>query len=96
MLWDATLSPSCWHGVTSVVAGNCGYSIAPTRPGDRGSLVRTLDKVEDMRVATLEAGIEWDFETFPEYLDAVDAEPLRCNVAALLGVAEYPPAPSAR
>jgi len=71
VLWDPQLTPSSWHGVTSVVAGNCGYSLAPTRAADRPSLLRTLDKVEDMRVATLEAGVKWDFETYPEYLDAV-------------------------
>src|SRR5215468_1675944 len=71
VLWDPQLTPSSWHGVTAVVAGNCGYSLAPTRPEDRPSLLRTLDKVEDMRVATLEAGVKWDFETYPEYLDAV-------------------------
>ena len=70
VLWDPMLSPSCWHGVTSVVAGNCGYSIVPTRPAERGTLLRTLDKVEDMRLATLEAGIDWAFETYPAYLDA--------------------------
>jgi N-acyl-D-amino-acid deacylase len=71
VLWDPALTPSSWHGVTSVVAGNCGYSLAPTRPEGRASLLRTLDKVEDMRLATLEAGVVWDFETYPEYLDAV-------------------------
>jgi len=71
VLWDPQLTPSSWHGVTAVVAGNCGYSLAPTRPEGRPSLLRTLDKVEDMRVATLEAGVAWDFETYPEYLDAV-------------------------
>ncbi len=71
VLWDPALTPSCWHGVTSVVAGNCGYSIAPTAPEGRATLLRTLDKVEDMRLATLEAGVCWDFETYPEYLDTV-------------------------
>jgi N-acyl-D-aspartate/D-glutamate deacylase len=85
VLWDATLSPSCWHGVTSVVAGNCGYSIAPTKPGDRGSLVRTLDKVEDMRVATLEAGIDWDFETYGEYMDAVRRRGTLLNFGGYVG-----------
>jgi N-acyl-D-aspartate/D-glutamate deacylase len=71
VLWDPDLTPSSWHGVTSVVAGNCGYSIAPNRPGGRGTLLRTLDKVEDMRLATLEAGIDWDFESYGEYLDRI-------------------------
>ena len=74
VLWDPALTPSSWHGVTSVVAGNCGYSIAPTRAEDRASLLRTLDKVEDMRVATLEAGVVWDFETYPQYLEAVSPQ----------------------
>jgi N-acyl-D-amino-acid deacylase len=85
VLWDATLSPSCWHGVTSVVAGNCGYSIAPTKPADRASLVRTLDKVEDMRVATLEAGVRWDFETYGEYLDAVRRRGTLLNFGGYVG-----------
>ena len=85
VLWDGTLSPSCWHGVTSVVAGNCGYSIAPTRPADRASLVRTLDKVEDMRVATLEAGVDWDFETYGEYLDSVRRRGTLLNFGGYVG-----------
>jgi N-acyl-D-amino-acid deacylase len=85
VLWDATLSPSCWHGVTSVVAGNCGYSIAPTKPADRASLVRTLDKVEDMRVATLEAGITWDFETYAQYLDSVRRRGVLLNFGGYVG-----------
>ncbi|WP_436775120.1 N-acyl-D-amino-acid deacylase family protein [Yinghuangia sp. YIM S09857] len=71
VLWDSLLTPSSWHGVTGVVAGNCGYSLAPARPQDRRSLLGTLEMVEDMRGATLAAGVAWDFETYPEYLDAV-------------------------
>ena len=85
VLWDATLSPSCWHGVTSVVAGNCGYSMAPTKAADRASLVRTLDKVEDMRVATLEAGVEWDFESYGQYLDAVRRRGTLLNFGGYVG-----------
>src|SRR5213076_1947167 len=55
VLWDPMLSSSCWHGVTSVVAGNCGYSIAPTRPEQRGAIVRTLQAVEDMSEKMLDA-----------------------------------------
>jgi N-acyl-D-amino-acid deacylase len=84
-LWESAMSPSCWHGVTSVVAGNCGYSIAPTRPADRASLLRTLDKVEDMRLATLEAGVEWDFETYGEYLDAVARRGIDVNFGGYVG-----------
>ena len=69
----------------SVVAGNCGYSLAPTRPADRASLCRTLDKVEDMRLATLEAGIDWDFETYPEYLAAVHRRGTAINFGGYVG-----------
>jgi N-acyl-D-aspartate/D-glutamate deacylase len=82
VLWDGDVTPSSWQGVTGVVAGNCGYSLAPTRPEDRASLLRTLDKVEDMRLATLEAGIVWDFETYPEYLAAVERRGVLINFGA--------------
>jgi N-acyl-D-aspartate/D-glutamate deacylase len=85
VLWDRALTPSSWHGVTGVVAGNCGYSIAPTRAGGEGTLLRTLDKVEDMRLATLEAGIEWDFETYPEYLEAVRRRGTLINFGGYVG-----------
>jgi len=83
--WDPDLTPSCWHGVTTVVMGNCGFGIAPTRPADRGVIARTLENVEGMSVEALEAGIDWTFETFPEYLDSIDRRPKRLNVAAMLG-----------
>jgi len=85
VLWDSSLSPSCWHGVTSVVAGNCGYSIAPTRAENRDSLFRTLDKVEDMRFDTLAAGVQWDFETYPEYLDTVQRRGIAINFGGYVG-----------
>src|SRR5262252_6821862 len=61
VFWDPALTPSCYHGVTTVVAGNCGFSIAPTRPEHRELIARTLENVEDMNVASLAAGIPWDF-----------------------------------
>ena len=85
VLWDPGLTPSAWHGVTTVVMGNCGFGIAPTRPADRGTVMRVLENVEGMPLAALEAGIPWTFETFPEYLDALEALPLRINVAPLIG-----------
>ena len=85
VLWDPGLTPSSWHGVTTVVMGNCGFGIAPTRPTDRDTVMRVLENVEGMPLAALEAGIPWTFETFPEYLDALDALPLRINVAPLIG-----------
>src|SRR5437763_5833546 len=65
--------------------GNCGFGIAPTRPEHRSTIARTLENVEGMSVEALEAGIPWSFETFPQYLDAVGAEPTRLNVAAMIG-----------
>src|ERR1700752_2008361 len=68
VFWDPALTPSCWYGVTSVVAGNCGFSIEPVRPEHRELLVRTLQHVEDMAADTLFEGVPWtDFETFPQY-----------------------------
>src|SRR5436190_20772021 len=71
VFWDPALTPSCFHGVTTVVAGNCGFSIAPVRPDDRELIAHTLEKVEDMNPASLIAGVPWDFETFPEYLASI-------------------------
>jgi N-acyl-D-amino-acid deacylase len=86
VFWDPALSPSCWHGVTSVVAGNCGFSIAPVRPEHRDLLVRTLQHVEDMSPDTLFAGVPWeDFETFPEYLDAIERRGTLLNYACYVG-----------
>ena len=85
VFWDPALTPSSWHGVTSVVAGNCGFSIAPCRPAHRELMVHTLEHVEDMSPATLEAGVPWDFETFPEYLDSVERRGTVINYSAYLG-----------
>jgi N-acyl-D-aspartate/D-glutamate deacylase len=83
--WDPDLSPSAWHGVTTVVMGNCGFGIAPTRPEHRDLLARTLENVEGMSVEALRAGVRWEFETFPEYLDAIERHGTRLNVGALIG-----------
>jgi N-acyl-D-amino-acid deacylase len=85
VFWDPALTPSCYHGVTTVVAGNCGFSIAPTRPEHRELIAGTLEKVEDMDVAALAAGIPWDFATFPEYLASVGRHGLGLNFAAYVG-----------
>ena len=85
VLWDPDLTPSCWHGVTTVVMGNCGFGIAPTRPDDRETIARTLENVEGMSVEALAAGIPWTFETFPEYLEAVEQSSLRLNTAVMVG-----------
>jgi N-acyl-D-aspartate/D-glutamate deacylase len=85
VFWDPDLTPSSWHGVTTAVMGNCGFGLAPTRPGDRGTIVRVLENVEGMPLRALEQGIRWDFETFPEYLAALRRLPLRINLAAYIG-----------
>jgi len=85
VFWDPALTPSCFHGVTTVVAGNCGFSIAPTHAEHRSLIARTLENVEDMDVASLEAGIPWDFETFPEYLESVARRGSALNFAAYIG-----------
>jgi N-acyl-D-amino-acid deacylase len=85
VFWDPALTPSSWHGVTSVVAGNCGFSIAPCRPEHRDLIGRTLQHVEDMSLPTLQAGIPWDFETFPEYLDSVERHGSAINFTAYVG-----------
>ncbi len=86
VFWDPDLSPSSSHGVTTVVAGNCGFSIAPTRPEGREMLVRTLQHVEDMNFDTLISGVPWDeFETFPQYLDSVQRRGVALNFGCYIG-----------
>jgi N-acyl-D-amino-acid deacylase len=86
VLWDRLLSISPWHGVTTVVMGNCGFGIAPVRKDHRQLLIQTLEKVEGMSAAALHEGLgDWGFETFPQYLDLVEKRGSAINVAALIG-----------
>ncbi len=87
LLWDRMLTISPWHGVTTVVMGNCGFTVAPTRREHREIVMQTLEKVEGMSIEALRAGMgeDWGFETFPEYLDAVERRGTAINVAALVG-----------
>jgi N-acyl-D-amino-acid deacylase len=85
IFWDPDLTPSNWHGVTTTVMGNCGFTLAPTRPAHRDTILRTLENVEGMSLAALEAGVAWSFESFPDYLRAVDLVPKRMNVACMIG-----------
>jgi N-acyl-D-aspartate/D-glutamate deacylase len=80
--WDPELTPSSWHGVTTVVMGNCGVGFAPVRPGGEGFLIELMEGVEDIPGSALHEGIAWDWESFPEYLDALDATPRAIDVAA--------------
>ncbi len=86
ILWDPLVSCSPWHGVTTIVMGNCGFSVAPTRPDHRDLIMRTLENVEGMSVEALRAGLgDWPFETFPQYLDALEANGCAVNMAAMIG-----------
>jgi N-acyl-D-aspartate/D-glutamate deacylase len=80
--WDAHLTPSCWHGVTTVVFGNCGVGFAPVRPNERDYLISLMEAVEDIPGTALAEGIEWEWETFPEFMDAVGKRSLGMDVAA--------------
>ncbi len=81
--WDDTLSPTSWHGVTTLVLGNCGVGFAPVAPDKREWLVQLMEGVEDIPGTALHEGIRWGWETFPEYLDAIGSEPKALDVAAL-------------
>src|SRR4051794_6524725 len=83
LTFDGYATSSCYHGVTTVLAGNCGFSIAPTRADDRDFITRMFAKVEGMSPVAL-SGVEWDFESFPEYLDARDGN-LGVNLACYIG-----------
>jgi len=82
--WDPLGAPSHLHGVTSIVVGNCGVGFAPCKPKDRDYLMFLMEGVEDIPQAALRAGLRWNWETFPEYLDALAAQPLGLNVGAHL------------
>ena len=79
--WDPILAPSSWHGVTTVVMGNCGVGFAPVKPGDQDFLIELMEGVEDIPGAALSEGIDWQWESFPEYLDALEAMPRAIDVA---------------
>jgi N-acyl-D-aspartate/D-glutamate deacylase len=83
--WDPLGTCSCWHGITSVVMGNCGFSLAPCRERDKDLVMRNLERAEDISPAAMQAGINWSWETFPEYLDALERLPKGINYAAYMG-----------
>ena len=83
--WDRIGSCSCWHGVTSVIMGNCGFALAPCPPGDREWFARCLTAVEDIPTEAMLAGIDWTWESFPEYLATVDRLPKAINYGAYIG-----------
>ena len=83
--WDPLGSCSCWHGVTTVIMGNCGFALAPCKPDAREWFARCLTAVEDIPTEAMLAGIDWTWETFPEYLATVDRLPKAINYGAYLG-----------
>jgi N-acyl-D-amino-acid deacylase len=80
--WDPEMAPSSWHGATTVVMGNCGVGFAPARPGERDFLIELMEAVEDIPGTALHEGIDWQWESFGEYLDALEAMPRTLDVAA--------------
>jgi N-acyl-D-aspartate/D-glutamate deacylase len=83
--WDPLGTCSCWHGVTSVVMGNCGFTLAPARATQRQLVVRNLERAEDISADAMAQGIEWTWETYPEYLDALERLPKGINYAGYVG-----------
>ena len=83
--WDPFVNPSPELGVTTVVMGNCGFTIAPCRPADRDLVMRNLTHVEGMSIEALRAGIDWGFESFPQYLDMLEKNGVGPNVACFVG-----------
>jgi N-acyl-D-aspartate/D-glutamate deacylase len=80
--WDPVMAPSSWHGVTTAIMGNCGVGFAPVRPGREAFLIELMEGVEDIPGSALAEGIDWRWETFPEYLDALEAKPRAIDVGA--------------
>jgi N-acyl-D-aspartate/D-glutamate deacylase len=85
LAWDPIGSSSCWHGVTSVVLGNCGVTFAPCRPADRQYLAELMESVEDIPADSILEGLPWDWETYGEYLDTLDRIPRGINVGGMVG-----------
>jgi N-acyl-D-aspartate/D-glutamate deacylase len=80
--WDPLLAPSSWHGVTTAIMGNCGVGFAPVRPDQHDFLIELMEGVEDIPGAALAEGIDWTWESFPEYLDALESKPRAIDVGA--------------
>src|SRR3989442_839768 len=85
IFWDPLGTCSCWHGVTTVVMGNCGFTLAPCPESQKHLVVRNLERAEDIAAEAMAAGIEWKWTTFPEFLDCLDALPKGINYAGYLG-----------
>jgi N-acyl-D-aspartate/D-glutamate deacylase len=85
VFWDPYGTCSCWHGVTTVVMGNCGFTLAPCGKAERHLVVRNLERAEDIAAEAMDAGIDWTWTTYPEFLDRIDALPKGINYAGYVG-----------
>ncbi len=83
--WDPLMSSSCWHGVTSVVLGNCGMTFAPMRPGQAEVLAAAMESVEDIPASCILEGLPWNWETYGEYLDSIEQLPRGLNAGGYIG-----------
>ena len=83
--WDPLTTSSCWHGVTSIVMGNCGVTFAPVRPDDHDYLAEMMESVEDIPAAAIRDGLSWEWETYGEYLSMLDRLPKGLNVGGMVG-----------
>ena len=83
--WDPLGTSSCWQGIITGVMGNCGFTLAPSRAGQRELVLRNLERAEDISAAAMNAGVKWEFETFPEYLEVVERLPKGINYACYVG-----------
>jgi N-acyl-D-aspartate/D-glutamate deacylase len=82
--WDPVLAPSSWHGVTTILFGNCGVGFAPVRPEHRNGLIDLMEAVEDIPGTALHEGLNWEWESFPDFLDALDRLPRTIDIGAQL------------
>src|SRR5271166_92132 len=80
--WDPVLAPSSWHGVTTILFGNCGVGFAPVRQKHRAGLIDLMEAIEDIPGTALAAGLNWEWESFPEYLDTLDRMPRTIDIGA--------------
>jgi len=85
VFWDPLGTSSCWHGITTVVMGNCGFTLAPCAAANKHMVVRNLQRAEDIPVEAMEAGIDWTWSTFPEFLDRLESLPKGINYAGYVG-----------
>src|SRR5205814_5927269 len=84
LFWDPYCTMSSWHGVTSLVIGNCGFGFAPVRPEDRERAMLTMTRTEAIPLQAMAAGVPWDWVTYPEFLDSVDRTPKAVNMRAFV------------